>query len=362
MFPDTITDVRRVALVLSVALFALPLICSAKKKKPEEVTQVLAIPKDPPSAVVAEVQRLVFHVSPLSGKGLLSQQTRDALKNLLQQTRGAQIVKLRAFVAGSGDLRRVQTIVSETFTDKKMNLPALSVIQVGGLPLEGAQVVLESTSSDNKKLQNEQGLAFFSGQPSTMKDPVGPLQKMVQKAGLEGASVRRVTCFLSTLEGVNGVRGQLQTAFPKAAADFVQLERASLADTAECEAVAALKTAPARPMVLIEPEAGKYSQAAFVAPGKVALTGTQVGFRFQDEDVRLAFGRLGKALEGVGANFKSVAMTHIYPLSASTANRIRKIRFEFYDAAKPPASTLLLFEGLPGLDAAFGIDIVAVLP
>jgi enamine deaminase RidA (YjgF/YER057c/UK114 family) len=115
-------------------------------------------------------------------------------------------------------------------------------------------------------------------------------------------------------------------------------------------------------MVLIEPEPGKYSQAAFVAPGKIVLTGTQVGFRFQDEDVRLAFGRLGKALEGVGANFKSVAMTHIYPLSASTANRIRKIRFEFYDAAKPPASTLLLFEGLPGLDAAFAIDIVAVLP
>ena len=37
-------------------------------------------PKEPPAAVVGETQRLTFHVSPLSAKGLLTQQTRDALK------------------------------------------------------------------------------------------------------------------------------------------------------------------------------------------------------------------------------------------------------------------------------------------
>lgn len=303
----------------------------------------------------------MFHVSPLSAKGLLSQQTKDALKNLMQQTRGAQIVKLRAFVAGSGDLRRVQTIVSETFTDKKMNLPALTVVQVGGLPLEGAQVVLEAVASD-KRPQNPQGLAFFSGQPSTMKDPLSPLQKITGKAGVDPASVRRVTCFLSHLENVNAIREQTQAAFPKAALDFVQLQRASLENSAECEAVAALNAEPKQALSFFDAQPGSYSQAAFVAPGKVALTGTQVGFRLQDEDVRLAFGRLEKALDSVGANFKHVAVTHLYPLSRSTADRIRKIRFEFYGKATPPASTLLLFEGLPGLDAAFAIDVVAVVP
>ena len=187
-------------------------------------------------------------------------------------------------------------------------------------------------------------------------------KKMTEKAGFSGSSVRRVTCFLSDLDNVAALRGQAQVAFPGAALDVVQLQRSTLEDFAECEAVAALRATPSNAISFFEPEPGKYSQVAMVGPGKVALTGTQVGFRFQDEDVRLAFGRLGKALESVGGSFKNVAVTHLYPLNRATADRIRKIRFEFCDPASPPASTLLLFEGLPGLDAAFAIDVIAVMP
>src|ERR1700691_6140709 len=87
-----------------------------KKTNEEPVTQTLPVLKDPPGAISAETARLVFHVSPLSSKGLLSQQVRDALKALLAENHNATVVKLRAFVAGSGDLRRVQQIVSEVFT------------------------------------------------------------------------------------------------------------------------------------------------------------------------------------------------------------------------------------------------------
>src|SRR5215472_16866275 len=132
-----------------------------KKKSDEDVTQVLQLPKDPPSAVVAETARLGFVVSPLSSKGLLSQQVRDALKTLQRSVGGAGIVKLRAFVAGSGDVRRVQAIVSETFTDRRQPLPALSVVQVGGLPLEGAQVVIEATVVGKKEV-NPNGLVFIA--------------------------------------------------------------------------------------------------------------------------------------------------------------------------------------------------------
>jgi hypothetical protein len=59
-----------------------------KKKSEEDVTQVLQLPKDPPSAVVAETARLGFYVSPLSSKGLLSQQVRDALKALHRNVGG----------------------------------------------------------------------------------------------------------------------------------------------------------------------------------------------------------------------------------------------------------------------------------
>src|SRR5262249_38421572 len=96
-----------------------------KKGAEEEITQVLEVPKEPHAAVTVEPQRLGFLTAPLSSKGLLSQQVRDGLKNLRGQARGAQIVKVRAFVAGSGDLRRVQAIVSDVFTDAKQPLPAL---------------------------------------------------------------------------------------------------------------------------------------------------------------------------------------------------------------------------------------------
>ena len=44
--------------------------------------------------------------------------------------------------------------------------------------------------------------------------------------------------------------------------------------------------------------------------------------------------------------------------SNAAAESVRKVRFEFYDAKKPPASTLLVFEGLPSLDALLGMEVV----
>ena len=128
-----------VALACALAVAAWP----AKKKKEDE-TQTLQLPKELPGAVVGDTRRLAFYVTPLSAKGLLSQQIRDALKALDRQAGGNAVLKIRAFVAGSGDLRRVRDLVSETYTERKQPLPALSLIQAGGLPLEGAQVVLEA--------------------------------------------------------------------------------------------------------------------------------------------------------------------------------------------------------------------------
>ena len=117
-----------------------------KSEEKEEITQRREIVQEPPAVLTADTSRLVFQVSPLSSKGLLSQQARNALKVLFRQNRRSVIVKLRAFVAGSGDVRRVRSVVSEMFTDKRRPLPVLTVIQAGALPLTGAQVVLESTA------------------------------------------------------------------------------------------------------------------------------------------------------------------------------------------------------------------------
>ena len=345
-----------------------------KKKSDEDVTQVLQLPKDPPSAVVAETARLIFHVSPLSSKGLLSQQVRDALKSLRRTVNGASIVKLRAFVAGSGDLRRVQAIVSETFTDWRQPLPALSVVQVGALPLEGAQVVLESTSVGRREV-NPNGLVFVAGQAATLPKPLEPLGPLAEKAlaglrdavrgaGSQPGDVVRGTCFLTSLDGLAKIRDVALSEYAEAAWNFVQLQRAPPNSLVECEAVARSRAKIEKPLEFLNPEglpkSPNYSQIALVGAPKIAITGTQVAFGYQDADVRLAFGRLDKELVGVGASIKDVAWSSIYPLSYSVADEVKKIRFEFYDAKRPPACTLLPFEGLPSMDASFAIDAVAV--
>ncbi len=347
-----------------------------KKKEEEEITQVLETPKEPPLTITAESQRLSFHVSPLSPKGLLSQQVRDALKSLFRQARGAAIVKLRAFVAGAGDMRRVQAVVSEVFTDKRLPLPVLTVVQVGALPLDGAQVVLEAVAVE-KQAVNPNGLAFISGQAAVDEEPLKPLGPLVEKslgglraavnaAGAQPRDVLRVTCYLTSLEDYARLRGRIAAEFPAAAMNLVQPQRAPTRTLVECEAVARLSNPPGAPLRLLNPpglpQSTMYSQVALVGPARVVLTGTQLAFRYTEGDARLAFQRLGRQLEQAGASFGRIAMSSIYPLSGGMAEIIRKVRAEFYDHSAPPASTMLPFEGLPSLDASFGLDVIAVLP
>jgi enamine deaminase RidA (YjgF/YER057c/UK114 family) len=345
-----------------------------KKKKKEDETQTLQVPKDLPNAVVAETRRLVFQVTPLSAKGLLSQQVRDAVKALFRLSGTSSVVKVRAFVAGTGDVRRVRDIVSEAFTDKRQSLPALSVVQVGALPLEGAQVVLESIAVAKKEV-SDYGMVFIAGQGASSNNPRDPVQPLAEKAlaalrtavkaaGSDLGDVARVTCFLSSLEQGQQVRQMFAAEYPHAAFDYVQTQRAPARASAECEAVASLRWQTGSALHLLNPDgltkSPNYSQIAMVSSPRVVLTGTQVSFGYQDSDARLAFQRLDKALEQSGSSLRRAAMVHYYPLSQSLAEQVRKVRVEFLDMSRPPAATMLAFEGLPSMDAGFAVDAVGV--
>jgi enamine deaminase RidA (YjgF/YER057c/UK114 family) len=311
-----------------------------KQKKPsksaanEPVTQTLPALPEPPAAVLAETARLVFHVSPLSQKGLLSQQARDALKALERDNRGAQIVKLRAFVAGTGDMRRVQQIVSEVFAEKKQPLPALTTVQAGALPLEDAQVVIESVSVDKRNV-NPGGLVFFAPQPV----------EMLKSAG----DILRITCFMSSLDGTGDVRSRMAAAFPEAAVNLVQLTRfGAPGERANCEAVAR-----AAPGSGASPElAARAGGVAFTASSLV-LSGLQMAFQDQDADIRLAFERLKKAIEPLGGRMEG-AFTSVYTLTPNAGAGAARER-----ARLGMAGPVLLLEGLPSLDATVGMDVVA---
>ena len=358
--------VARVLTFLLVFLFALSAFAQKKKKNEEDITQTLPVLKDPPPAIAAETSRLVFHLSPLSSKGLMSPQIRDGLNALLRENHGATIVKLRAFVSGSGDLRRVQTLVSEVFTEHKLNVPALSTIQVGGLPLTGAQVVIESIAMEKRSV-NPSGLAFFAGQQSKdVRQSVKQLQTAVAAANVSPDDVLRVTCFLSSLDDVTAGREATAAAFPQVNVNFVQLQRLGLEPLAECEAVGRLASPPASAVQLVNPPGltrnPNYSQIALVNAPKIVLSGLQMVFGDHDVDVKLGFERLQKDIEPMSVSFKDIFWMSTYPLTLPVADRVRGMRFNYLDHARPPASTFLLFEGLPSLDATVAMDVMAAVP
>jgi enamine deaminase RidA (YjgF/YER057c/UK114 family) len=332
-----------------------------KKKDEEPATQVLPLPKDLPQAIAAETDRLTFFNSPLSSKGLLTAQTRDALRSLIAASKGSTIVKLRAFVAGSGDTRRVQTLVGEVMTEKKLPLPALSTIQVGSLGMEGAQVLIEAIAVERRPL-NPQGLAFISGQAAkTFHDSVASVNKALSAAN--ASDILSMTCFVSSLEETQADRA---AASLPSNAIVVQMRREPSPTAAECEAVARLKVAPATPVALLNPEgltqSPNYAQIALVNAPRVVFTGLQIAFHDQPPDARLAFDRLAKTLESVSVSYANVFFAHTYALTAQAIELVRGVRFSYLDQAHPPASTLLPFEGLPALDASFAMEVVAAVP
>lgn len=364
---------------LLLVLLTFPLAGQRKKKNEEEEppTQTLEVLPDPPGFVTVETEKIGFVYSPLSAKGLLSQQTRDALKALQKLARGAQIVKVRAFVAGTGDLRRVPVIVSEVFSEKKQPLPAVSVVQVGLLPLEGAQVLLEATLA-GKRGVNPHGLAFFSGQQvaseGEVTDPLAPVLALAERSiaglnvaaggvGVKPVDMLRVTCLVSSLADHSAVAGKLAATYPQAASAVVQLQRGPLRPIAECEAVARL-TAPLEAEVKLTNPSGlnaspNYSQVALVNSRRIVLTGEQMAFGAQDADIKLAFDRLGRVLTAANVSYKDVFFTSYYPLTTTVQDKIRAQRFGYLDKSRPPASTMILFEGLPSADASFAMNVIA---
>jgi enamine deaminase RidA (YjgF/YER057c/UK114 family) len=342
------------SLVVVAALAAAPAAGSKKHKgDQEQVTQALELPKELPQATVADADRVVFAVTPLRGDGLLSQQLREALHGLLRQDR--PLVKLRVFVAGSGDTRRVQTVVSELCTEKRAALPALTVVQVGELPREGAQVVVESITLDRKPV-NPNGIAFVPAESEYVNQPLQPVLPRLRRVldrlraalaakGTGPGDVLSLTCYPTSLEEASAFREAAAGMYPNAALDFVQPLRAALDSGVTCEATGRI-AAP---------------QAAS-GPAQLVFTGAQLAFGTAAPDARLGFERLGKTLTQAGASYSGVAHAGVYSLSRSAGELAERTGRELFDSSKPPALTVLPVEGLPSLDASFAVDVVAVLP
>lgn len=322
-----------------------------KKKEQEEITQTLELPPDPPPATVADPSRLGFAVAPLSARGLLSQQTRDALRVLMQNARGSRFVRIRAFVAGTGDLRRVQSIVAETFAEKRQPLPVLTVTQVGLLPLDGAQVQMEATLEQRKA--TGAGVLFAAVTADGPAAAMEAVEREFQAAETAPDAPVSLLCGVSEAELIEPLRMAVYRARPRAAFIVFQRQRIPAPPKVACQASAVT----GRPV-----PGGVRRTAASVALSvpKVVFTGAQLAFRYEESDARLAYQRLDRTLQQAGASLKSVAVLNIYPLSEQLAGLAARIRGEFVDSAQPPSGLVMPAEGLPSIDGAFALEAVAL--
>jgi enamine deaminase RidA (YjgF/YER057c/UK114 family) len=275
-------------LLLAMAMLAAAQMPEVKMRKPKkekkEITQTLEALPDPPQAVKVESARLVFYTSPLSNKGLLSQQIKDALGALRRQSHGATIVKLRGFVAGRGDARRLASATSEQFSEWHQPIPAVSIVQVGALPMEGAQVLIEATAEERKPV-NVHGVDYLDGietlRALDASETISSVAPLLEKTLAQlGGEVAQITCYVSALDEAAKLDSMIAAKFPNAARAVVQAQRATGSGLARCEAV--------RKRTVGEAE-------------RLVLTGTQIGFGAEQKDKEQLENRLAKLLESQAA-------------------------------------------------------------
>jgi hypothetical protein len=300
-------------------------------------TQTLNLPRDPPLVAVGETSRLTFQVSPLSGKGLLSEQTRDALKAILKLNGNSPIIHLRAFSAGNGDIRRIPQIVSDELNNKP--LPSVSVLQAGALTLDDAQVVLEAVSLGKKEV-NKTGLAFHAAEAVLSDDPKATVQSLLQNsvdqlaAKMNGNAPLAVTCFVSSLDGVAELSQMISARFPGAAIDLVQPRRLAFRTEVSCEGVSRGGSTPTR----------------------IAFSGTQIAFGAEDKDAALAIQRLDRGLAEAGAAPAANAMLlHFYLPNPDTLPVVKK------QVAGPAPTSPFIVEGVGPSAAGFALDAVSAV-
>lgn len=299
-------------------------------------------------ALVADTEALDFHISPLLRTGGLAAQIRASLNDLIRDTHGETIIKLRAFVAGAGDARRVQAEVAQIFTERRLPLPVLSILQVGALGEQAAQVVIEAVVSTHRTV-NPNGLAFLAGQMGpSLNEALEHLRTSARAAGIEPDRVLTCTCFTSRVENSDATRAMVQAMFPKSAINVVEALRDPASDASTCEAVGQLREATrAGPVVWL-----KNSRTTLVTSHRLVFTGLQLTFGAYLDDAHEAFARLQRAASALQP-VEAPVEVNAFSLDAYAGSALRK-------SASVPASvfTVQTVEGLPSIDASAGIEAV----
>lgn len=347
----TCRPARLASLIVTIALVSAVFsagLHAQRHKNEEPKPQVLPLPPEPPMALKAATESLDFHISPLLKTGGLAAQIRQSLNDLIRDTKGETIVRLRAFVAGAGDARQVRAEVGQLFTEHKLPLPVLTVLQVAALGDDAAQVVIEAVVSTRRTL-NPSGLAFIAGQEGgTLQDALQKLKDSAATASVSPDHVLTATCFTGLLDGESGVRSMVRNMFPNTAFNVVQAIRDPANEDSMCEATGQPSQTPGDAQVLLL----KQPRVAIVTSHELVFTGLQLSFGNYLDDAHEAVVRLERSASAFGS-VEAPVQVNVFALDASAGSALRK-------TTTVPLSvfTVQTAEGMPSIDATAGMEAI----
>lgn len=172
-----------------------------------------------------------------------------------------------------------------------------------------------------------------------------------------------LTCLMSGLEDLAAVRQLLEREYSNAAFSYVQLERKPTRTVIECEAVTRLRAALSESPRYLNPPglppSPNYTHLLLVNFPLLVMTSAQAAKGLDDSNAQAAFQALPGVLTKAGADIRRVVMSNLYPTSTAASELVRRTRFNFYERSHPPASTMMVYEGLPG-GGSFAVDVVAI--
>lgn len=308
-----------------------------------------------PQAVV-QTSDIRFVVANPKPKGTLMEQVEFARWTVERPK--VRVARYRAFVRSDADLGQISSV---------LHAPVLSIIKVAALPHPAQKISVEAVINGGN---NPQGLVFISGQGATAEKTmpkVLPLattafdniDKALKSVQLEGADVLTVTCFLSSVQDAAAIGELAATRYPQAAINNMQIAMGYGRAVAECEAIARAK----QPVGFIYPEgltkSPNFTQVTGISSKKMIWSGLSVSNGCNDGAIRQMFQKLDATLSKNGASIKNVAFSYLYPNSVDGTDLTRSVRFEFYNKAQAPASTLMPFSGFYEKNACTGVEVAA---
>lgn len=294
-----------------------------------------------------------FQVAPVETAGSLAEQAKQAKKAIK-----GKVYRYRAFVGPEEDTAPLKEI---------LKAPALAIVRVSALPLEGAKIVLEAVTGGGN---NPQGMVHISGQGASRNEHMTRIQPIVEEtyknldtalaaAAVTPADVMQITCYLSTYTDLPGIQALTEKRYPSSVNSYLLVPVPATRGFVECEA-----TARATKIIgYINPEglskSPNFTHVVGLHSPRIAWSGLIEAKNCSKQGITEMFQRLDASMKKLGAAVDQTAMSYLYPNSEEGTKLTRDIRFDFYRRSHPPASTLITFAGVGDKNACTAVEVSA---